>query len=190
MAICIYHSTQQLLALLFEVPATALLLQVKGVKDSVLGMVAGIKSPLTHFLLWVTASSSLCFQVLHGNPWDGDDGLVMAHCWQHSLVVNTERPLPKADSKENQQYHLSLLSLLIKGLEIRKEGRNGCCWLHANTRVLQHSTWNSLQVCFQLGQLFFFFFIVSNPILCFGFGRKQCYYHMFLFLLSSVVQNQ
>lgn len=158
MAICIYHSTQQLLALLFEVPATALLLQVKGVKDSVLGMVAGIKSPLTHFLLWVTASSSLCFQVLHGNPWDGDDGLVMAHCWQHSLVVNTERPLPKVDSKENQQYHLSLLSLLIKGLEIRKEGRNGCCWLHANTRVLQHSTWNSLQVCFQLGQFFFFFF--------------------------------
>lgn len=157
MAICIYHSTQQLLALLFEVPATALLLQVKGVKDSVLGMVAGIKPPLMHFLLWVTASSSLCFQVLHGNPWDGDDGLVMAHCWQHSLVVNTERPLPKADSKENQQYHLSLLSLLIKGLEIRKEGRNGCCWLHANTRVLQHSTWNSLQVCFQLGQLFFFF---------------------------------
>lgn len=86
-------------------------------------MVAGIKSPLTHFLLWVTASSSLCFQVLHGNPWDGDDGLVMAHCWQHSLVVNTERPLPKADSKENQQYHLSLLSLLIKGLGIWKEGK-------------------------------------------------------------------
>lgn len=160
------------------------------VKDSVLGMVAGIKSPLTHFLLWVTASSSLCFQVLHGNPWDGDDGLVMAHCWQHSLVVNTERPLPKADSKENQQYHLSLLSLLIKGLGIWKEGRKrvllAACKHQSATALYLELSAGLLSA----GTVTFFFFIVSNPILCFGFGRKQCYYHMFLFLLSSVVQNQ
>lgn len=82
----------------------------------ILGTVAVIKSSLTHFLLWVAAHSSLdvsrsCMETFEtsslGHFWwrtkwlPGDnEGLVMATWWQYSLVVATERPFPKAVSKQ------------------------------------------------------------------------------------------